>query len=96
MGAFPRGRGKAPERTRPQGADAEDLSARFRETKERVEGLKASFTQIVASSATRNHFVFGDLNAAQWLHFVGIHAHHHQKIIRDVLTAGSVSSRSLP
>ncbi len=96
VGAFPRGRGKAPERTLPRGADAEDLSTRFRETKKRIEGLKTSFAQLEASSATRNHFVFGDLNAAQWLHFVGIHAHHHQKIIRDVLTAGSVSSRSLP
>ena len=92
VGALPRGRAKAPERTRPKGADAEDLLARFREIRERVEGLRDSFPQLLASDATRNHFIFGDLNAAQWLRFVGIHAHHHHKVIRDVLKVAAVSA----
>ncbi len=95
VGAFPRGRGKAPERTLPKGADAEDLVAKFREIKKRVEGLEGSLAQLQASDAARNHFVFGNLNAAQWLCFAGIHANHHQKVIRDVLKAGSVSGRGL-
>ena len=89
VGAFPRGRGKAPERTLPQGASAEELAARFRRIREQVEGLEGSLAQLQASRATRNHFVFGDLNATQWLRFTVIHDNHHQKIIRDVLEARS-------
>ena len=89
VGAFPRGRGKAPERTQPKGTSAEELAARFRGIREQVEGLEGSRAQLQASSATRNHFVFGDLNAAQWLRFAVIHDHHHQKVIRDVLEARS-------
>ena len=88
-GAMPRGRGKAPERTRPKGTSAEELAARFSEIRERVGGLEGSLAQLQASRATRNHFAFGNLNAAQWLQFAVIHDNHHQKIIRDVLEARS-------
>ena len=87
FGAFPRGRGNAPERTRPKGMSAEELAATFRGIRERVEGLEGSLAQLQTSKATRNHFAFGDLNAVQWLQFTVIHNNHHQKIIRDVLEA---------
>ena len=89
VGAFPRGRGRAPERTLPRGTSAEELAAKFRGIRERVEGLEGSLAQLQVSSATRNHFAFGNLNAAQWLRFAVIHDHHHQKVIRDVLEARS-------
>jgi len=91
VGAFPRGRGKAPDPTIPKGMDAEELEASARRTKARVEALESSFPQMHASRATRNHFAFGDLTATQWLRFTAIHNHHHQKIIRDVLRAGSAA-----
>lgn len=87
VGAFPRGRGKAPERTLPTGKSAEELATTFRAIRERVEGLAASLARLQASRATRNHFVFGDLSAGQWLRFAVIHANHHHKVIRDVLEA---------
>ncbi len=87
-GAFPRGRGKAPERTRPEGTSAEELAARFREIRGRVVGLTGSIERLQASGATRSHFAFGNLNPAQWLRFAVIHNDHHQKIIRDVLGWG--------
>jgi len=86
-GAFPRGRGKAPEGTRPQGTSAAELAERLRRARERVEGLEGSLAQLQASPATRNHFAFGDLNAIQWLQFAALHTEHHQKIIRDMLEA---------
>jgi DinB superfamily len=89
LGAFPRGRGKAPERTLPRGTSAEELTAKFRGIGERVKALEGSLAQIQASRATRNHFAFGNLNAAQWLQFAVIHDNHHQKIIRDVLKASA-------
>ena len=88
-GAFPRGRGKAPERTWPKGTSAEELAARFRGIRERVEGLEGSLRQLQVSRATRNHFAFGNLNAVQWLRYAVIHDNHHQKIIHDVLRARS-------
>jgi len=87
FGAFPRGRGKAPERTLPKDTTAEELVTKFRGVRERVQALEGSFAQLQASSATRNHFVFGDLDAVQWIRFTVIHNNHHQKIIRDVLGA---------
>jgi hypothetical protein len=89
VGAFPRGRAKAPERTRPTGTSAEELAARSYGIRERVEELEGSLARLQASHATRNHFVFGDLNAVQWLQFAVIHHNHHQKIIRDVLKVRS-------
>ena len=89
VGAIPRGKGKAPERTIPQGMGAEDLVAQIRRMRGRVEALGARVPQMQASIATRKHFAFGDLNAAQWLRFAEIHNHHHQKIIRDVLATRS-------
>jgi len=89
VGRFPRGRGKAPEQTRPKDTAPEVLAATFRGIRERVQGLYGSLGQVKASSATRNHSIFGDLNAAQWLHFTVIHANHHHRIIRDVLGAMS-------
>jgi hypothetical protein len=86
-GGFPRGRGKAPERTLPQDTSAEELAARFRGIREQVEGLEDCLAQLHASRATRKHFAFGHLNATQWLQFAVIHHDHHQKIIRDVLEA---------
>jgi hypothetical protein len=88
VGAFPRGRAKAPEPTRPQGTSAEELVARLRGIRKRVTGLEASLTALQTSNATRKHFAFGNLNAVQWLRFASIHAHHHHKVIRDVLRAG--------
>jgi len=87
-GAFQRGKGKAPERTRPKGMSAEELEAKFRGIRQRVEALGDSLEKIQALDATRNHFVFGDLSAARWIRFMVVHNNHHQKIIRDVL-AGS-------
>ena len=89
FGAFPRGRGKAPEGTRPQGTSAAELAERLRRTRERVEGLEGSMAQLQASRATRKHFAFGGLNATQWLQFAALHTEHHQKIIREVLEATS-------
>ena len=92
VGGFPRGRGKAPEALRPKGANARELQATLHGIRERVAGLEDSLEQLQASRATRKHFVFGALNAAQWLQFSVIHHNHHQKIIRDVLEASSDTS----
>ena len=78
VGAFPRGRGKAPERTLPKGISAEELEGRFHGIRERVKGLEGSLAQLQTSRATLNHFAFGDLNAAQWLRLMVIHHNHHQ------------------
>jgi hypothetical protein len=91
VGAFPRGRGKAPDQTLPKGTGAEELVASSRRLKARVEALESSLSLLRAARATRNHFAFGDLTAAQWLRFTVIHNRHHQKIIRDVLDAGSAA-----
>jgi hypothetical protein len=87
LGGFPRGKGRAPERTLPHGETAEDLVLRFQELRERLVALEDSLPRIGAAPYTSHHFAFGDLNAAQWLRFAVIHDHHHRKIIRDITRA---------
>jgi hypothetical protein len=89
FGAFPRGRGRAPERTLPTEAGPEEVAARLSGVRERVEGLGDSLGELRASRARRNHVAFGHLKPTQWLQIALIHHNHHQKIIRDVIAAVS-------
>ena len=86
-GFIPRGRGRAPDRTCPNGLSALEILAGFREVGAQVEGLQPRLTEVDAIALTRPHHVLGHLTPARWLRFAGIHHHHHDKIIRDILSA---------
>ena len=86
-GYIPRGKAKAPKRVRPVMASIEELIAG-------LDTLDAAIDR-VADPAWRGpeapivpHPYFGGLTSVQTLHFIGVHTHHHLKIIRDIECAG--------
>lgn len=84
-GYLPRGVGRAPGRTVPEGIDrievAEGLRSVLATTRELASGLQV----IERSDARMTHPALGTLDAAEWLRFARIHHCHHEKIVRDIL-----------
>lgn len=83
-GFIPRGKAKAPKRVRPVIATVDELLAG-------LDALAVSITR-VEDPAWKHpegpvipHPYFGGLTSVQTLHFIGVHTHHHLKIVREVL-----------
>lgn len=83
-GYIPRGRGRAPKGVVPGTLSPSEIASGFEEVKMRFEKLAPQLGEIEASGATYRHPLLGDFNPGQWLRFVKIHHHHHQKLIRDI------------
>lgn len=87
LGFIPRGRGRALEPFRPESVAAGSLRSDLAEVRRRLDDLAAGLGAIQRSEASFRHFIFGELTAPEWLRFLGIHHHHHWKIIRDLRRA---------
>lgn len=84
LGWFPRGVAKSPKRVLPVEQSPADLA-------ERAAHLRRVYCETPLSAAVFAdkrpvfpHPVFGGLTAEQGLHFLGIHTHHHLKIVADI------------
>ncbi len=86
-GWIPRGKGQAPDFTRPRGALPADLRVELAEIQADVAGLEGRLSTVAAARGRRAHPAFGGLRPLQWLRFVGIHNRHHLKIMRDIQSA---------
>lgn len=84
-GYLPRGVGKAPGPTVPEGIERSEVVEGLREVLETARELKGALDVIRRSEARMTHPALGTLDAAQWLRFARIHHHHHEKIVRDLL-----------
>jgi hypothetical protein len=60
------------------------IGQEVRESRERLRALAPDLPLIDRSTSAATHQHFGQLRARQWLRFLGIHQHHHLKIIRDI------------
>jgi hypothetical protein len=81
LGYFPEGR-KAPERTVPRGAAAEDVVKVFGKELSAMDDLITQCeTRFGRSTRILDHPVLGPLTARQWRKFHLIHAQHHAKQI---------------
>lgn len=87
LGIIPRGRGRAPDFTRPQGIDPAAIEAGFAEVRARTEALTDHLPALATDRRTLKHPALGYYTAAQWLRFAQIHHRHHGNIIRDILKA---------
>ncbi|RMH15779.1 MAG: DinB family protein [Acidobacteria bacterium] len=85
-GYIPRGRGKAPERTRPS-AEPQATYEELDQLRQRLAALDGELGRLERSRATVPHPFFGPLRPAQWLRFLDVHHRHHLKIIRDLRAA---------
>lgn len=80
-GYIPRGKGRAPKQTIPENKPSkEELTLHLERVKEEV----ATLDQL-DKNKTFKHPLFGWLNLKDTIKFMGIHTHHHIKIINDIL-----------
>lgn len=86
-GWIPRGIGKAPEISRPAGAERAQVAADLRRVREKIEALAPRLDEIAAGRGRASHPIFGGLTPPQWLRLLWVHHHHHLKIIRDLRRA---------
>ena len=86
-GYIPRGSGRTPDPYRPEAVSLAVLRGDLGEVRDRIAGLGERLGELEASDRRFRHFLFGELNGVQWLRFMGVHHHHHLKIIRDIAKA---------
>jgi hypothetical protein len=87
LGAIPRGRGRAPEFTKPVGAETTEIVAGFQTIRDDVEMLGETLNRLAATTITRRHPLLGCYTPAQWLRFAHIHHVHHRRIIEEIRRA---------
>ena len=85
LGFIPRGRARAPSFVEPRDVVPEEIESKLERTRRRFADLDLDRLDGVAPLA--RHHRFGCLNGSRWLRFVGIHHHHHGKIVRDIQRA---------
>lgn len=86
-GFIPRGKGRAPALTRPEGLSREEVEAGFRDLADRIRSLGCCLKGVARSPVRMAHPSLGAFDASQWLRFTEVHHAHHEKVIRDVLDA---------
>ncbi len=84
---LPRGRGRSPEPTLPQGLEREPVAADLRVFRGRVEALGGRLDELAAAKGSAAHPLFGGLTPARWVRFLQVHHHHHLKIVEDIRRA---------
>lgn len=80
-GYIPRGKGRAPKQTLPQNELSQE------ELLLQLEKVKLGITDLdqLDNEKTFKHPLFGWLNLKDTIKFMGIHTHHHVKIIEDIV-----------
>jgi hypothetical protein len=86
-GFIPRGKGRAPDRSRPEAMALPALQSGFVEVRAEAEALADLLPTLAADACTRRHPALGYFTPPQWLRFAHVHHRHHRKIIRDIVKA---------
>jgi hypothetical protein len=87
-GYIPRGAGRAPGPTVPEGMEREAVARGLRDVLTSARELRGELDALARSNARLEHPVLGSMGPLQWLRFGRIHHDHHRKIVRDVLRSG--------
>jgi hypothetical protein len=85
-GRIPRGKGKAPEWTKPTG-DYVELRRAVDATARGYRDLELVIDDLVRDPRRVAHPSLGGLSRRQWLRFADIHHRHHEAIVRDIRAA---------
>ena len=85
LGRIPRGRGKAPAATLPEGLGGEEIVSELEAQRSAIAELGERLEDVLRCRETFRHPYFGHLTPRGWLRFIDIHHRHHLKIIDDVL-----------
>ena len=85
-GWIPRGRGKAPDSVRPPARiQVDEIRATIAGNLDSFSSLAATVPELSRARGKVDHFVFGPLDARQWLRFAKIHTRHHVAIAKELL-----------
>lgn len=84
VGWIPRGVGKAPSASRPEGRDARALQALLGEVEQGFVALGLRLPQLARCRARARHPRLGWLDGREWLRFVELHQRHHLRIVRAI------------
>ena len=85
VGAIPRGRGTAPDGTRPEGMPPDLLVAGWEALLDRVRALQARTPELRASPGRWPHPLLGSFGTWHWTRFARVHHRHHRAIIEEIL-----------
>lgn len=89
IGWLPRGVAQAPRSVIPdENPKAAALEESFVRLRAGYAALSSREDSIAPSRARMKHPYFGGLKPATWVRFLGVHQHHHLKIVRDILRSG--------
>ena len=88
---IPRGVGKAPDFTRPQGVDTQRLRAQLAAVELALVDSGERLPDLGDVRGRIRHPRFGWLDLGQWLRFLEVHHHHHLKIVGDIRRSAAVS-----
>ncbi len=90
-GVIPRGVGKAPSGAKPDEAiSADRLTEELEQQLVKIGQIDEHVETAKISRQTFRHPNFGDLNSRQWIRFVRVHTNHHMKIVREILSTGTL------
>lgn len=80
---FPRGKGKAPDRVKPQTTDNIDFQPLFDKAEIHIQKLEQAL-----SKQYMPHPIFGKLDKQQTITILTLHTLHHIRIIKDIVKVG--------
>jgi len=83
-GWIPRGVGKAPAASRPEGRDPRALQALLGEVEQGFAALGLRLPELARCRARARHPRLGWLDGREWLRFVELHHRHHLRIVRAI------------
>jgi hypothetical protein len=85
----------APEHVRPSGQIAlADALANLHSTRATIESFRPRLEAADLETATYPHAAFGELNAAQWLAFIGHHEARHLRQIESLLNTSGFAHKN--
>jgi len=84
FGYIPRGKAQAPTAVVPQGITADALRLKLKENRDALAAFEKRLAEFETSRGRTPHPFLGMFTAIQWLRFIGVHNHHHLKIIRAI------------
>lgn len=88
LGWLPRGVAKSPKSALPAEApDAAELAAKLARLRAGFRDLGYRTGLLASRQLLFKHPYFGGLDCRQTLRFLGVHTHHHLKIVRDIRRA---------
>lgn len=83
-GFIPRGKGSAPDMTKPKAKSAAEVRENLKKARGSLEAIGKKLDKIEACANRAPHPVLGGFTPAQWVRFIEIHQNHHLKIVADI------------